>query len=255
MVGALRAAGCVFAEDEASILVEAASGPDTLAGMVRRRAAGTPLEYIVGWVEFAGLRVGVREGVFVPRRRSELMVREAVTFLRGRPRPVVVDLCCGCGAIGMAIGASTPDVQLHAADLDPTAVQCAERNLAATGGRAYQGDLFDALQPDLRGRVDVLACNAPYVPTAAIALMPPEARDHEPALALDGGSDGTDVLRRVIAGAPDWLAADGMLSVEVGESQIAVVTAALESAGLVPAIVEDDEVGGMVALGRRPRAA
>jgi release factor glutamine methyltransferase len=101
--------------------------------------------------------------------------------------------------------------------------------------------------------VDVVAGNAPYVPTDAIALMPPEARDHEPTVALDGGSDGTDVLRRLIGRAADWLAPDGIVVVELGESQIPRITDALAAAGLQPAIVADDDTGGLAAIGRAPR--
>jgi release factor glutamine methyltransferase len=255
VVAALRAAGCVFAEEEAAILVAAAGG-DELAEFVRRRAAGMPLEHLVGWVEFAGLRVAVDEGVFVPRRRSELLVRAAVEHLRrgrsGGSGPVVVDLCCGCGAIGLAIAHSGPGVRLHAADIDPNAVRCAARNLAAVGGTAYRGDLFAPLPQVLHGRVDVLVGNAPYVPSAAIALMPPEARDHESAVALDGGADGTDILRRIIGEAPAWLAVGGVLLVEIGRSQVERITTAVRDAGLVPQVVADDDLGGLIAVGRRP---
>lgn len=259
LVARLRAAGCVFAEDEAAILVGAATSSVELADMLRRRVGGFPLEHVVGWVEFAGRRIHVDEGVFVPRRRSELLVREAVAHLAAPERSgrsgagpaVVADLCCGCGAIGVAIAAAVPGVDVVATDLDPVAVRCAVRNLTAVGGTAVVGDLFEPLPPALRGRVDVLVANAPYVPTDAIVLMPPEARDHEPTVALDGGADGTDILRRVIAGAPDWLAPDGMVLVEVGRSQIGVVVDALDRKGLTPRIIADDDLGGIVATGRR----
>jgi len=267
VVARLRAAGCVFAEDEAAVLVEAATSPDRLDRMLLQREGGIPLEHVVGWVEFAGRRIDVDAGVFVPRRRSELLVREAVAHLaRSDPaaqaadarRPagpgsaaVVVDLCCGCGAIGAAIAAAVPGIELIAADLDAAAIRCAARNLAFAGGTVVQGDLFATLPVRLRGRVDVLVANAPYVPTGAIALMPPEAREHEPAVALDGGPDGTDVIRRVVAGAPDWLAPDGLVLVEVGESQIPTVVGAFVSAGLKPEIVADEDLGGMVAAGRQ----
>ena len=250
MVDALRAAGCVFAEDEARLLLVAAADADELAAMVRARVEGRPLEYIVGWVEFGGLRIAVDEGVFVPRRRSELLAREAISHLIGRTAPVVVDLCCGCGAIGAAIAAAVTGIRLYAADIDPAAVRCAWRNLDPAGGAVYEGDLFDPLPEALRGVVDVLVVNAPYVPTEAIALMPPEARDHEPGVALDGGPDGTAILRRVIAGAPGWLAADGMVLIELGVSQIPLISRAFEDAGLAPSIVDDDELGATVALGR-----
>ncbi len=262
LVARLRAAGCVFAEDEAAVLVEAATSPAELAQMLQRRVAGHPLEHVVGWVEFAGRRVVVDEGVFVPRRRSELLVREAVAHLARAARPartvpptrrapVVVDLCCGCGAIGMAIATAVPGIDLLAADLDPVAVRCAARNVAAVGGTAVQGDLFEALPVRLRGRVDVLVANAPYVPTGAIALMPPEARDHEPVAALDGGPDGTDILCRVIAGAPPWLAPGGLVLVEVGRTQRRTIVRELNRNRLHPRIVVDDDLGGMVATGRR----
>lgn len=262
LVARLRAAGCVFAEDEAAVLVEAATSPAELAQMLQRRVAGHPLEHVVGWVEFAGRRVVVDERVFVPRRRSELLVREAVAHLARAARPartvpptrrapVVVDLCCGCGAIGMAIATAVPGIDLLAADLDPVAVRCAARNVAAVGGTAVQGDLFEALPVRLRGRVDVLVANAPYVPTGAIALMPPEARDHEPVAALDGGPDGTDILCRVIAGAPPWLAPGGLVLVEVGRTQRRTIVRELNRNRLHPRIVVDDDLGGMVATGRR----
>ena len=113
------------------------------------------------------------------------------------------------------------DVELHAADLDPAAVRCARRNVAAAGGRVYQGDLYAPLPKQLRGRVDVLVANAPYVPADAVALMPPEARLYEARVALDGGVDGLDVLRRVAAGAAEWLAPGGRLLVETSEAQAA----------------------------------
>lgn len=252
VIDALRAAGCVFAEEEAAILTEAADDPTSLARMLRRRVAGEPLEYIVGWVEFAGRRVGIDSGVFVPRRRSRLLVREALTALRGRADPAVVDLCCGCGAIGLAVASAAPGVRLYAADVDPAAVRCAERNLAAVDGRVFLGDLFDALPRGLRGRVDVLIANAPYVPTAAIPLMPPEAREHESAVALDGGVDGADVLRRVIAGAPGWLRDGGVLLVELGASQILAITAAFIASGLASQIVRDEDLSALAALGSKP---
>jgi release factor glutamine methyltransferase len=254
VVATLRAAGCVFAEEEATILTEAAAGPDELAAMVRKRVEGRPLEHIVGWVEFGGRRIAVQEGVFVPRRRSELLVREVVSFLRGRTGLVVVDLCCGCGAIGVAIAGTVPGVEVYSVDIDPVAVRCAARNLAPCGGRALQGDLFTPWPPALRGRVDVLVGNAPYVPSGAIALMPPEARDHEPAVALDGGPDGTDILRRIIAGAPEWLAPGGMVLVELGQSQIPRITEALADARLPSTVVADEESGGIVARALRTEA-
>src|SRR5207237_4143986 len=130
-------------------------------------------------------------GVFVPRRRTELLVAQALSLTPSAA--VVVDMCCGSGAVGAAMLAVRPDIELHAADVDTAAVSCARRNIGA-GGEVYVGDLFDALPRALRGRVDVVVANVPYVPTDEIALMPPEARVYEPRVALDGGDDGLDLF-------------------------------------------------------------
>ena len=121
--------------------------------------------------------------------------------------------------MGAALAAALDRVELYAVDIDPAAVRCARRNVAAAGGQVYEGDLYEPLPATLRGRVDVLVANAPYVPTEAVGLLPPEARIHEPRVALDGGADGLDVLRRVAAAAPLWLAPGGHLLVETSERQ------------------------------------
>ncbi len=249
VVAALRAAGCVFAEDEARLLLDAAASPADLAALVARRAAGEPLEHVLGWAEFCGLRVAVGPGVFVPRRRTELLVHLAAPLLR--PGAVVVELCCGAAGVAAALGTAVPGLVLHAVDVDPAAVRCARRNLAAFGGTAHEGDLDAPLPAALRGRVDVVVANAPYVPTASLALMPPEARDHEPAPALDGGVDGLDVQRRVAAVAPRWLAPGGSLLVETSERQAPSTAAALAAAGLVPRVERDDERDGTAVVGAR----
>jgi release factor glutamine methyltransferase len=252
VVSRLRAAGCVFAEDEAALLVAAAGGgPDPsaeLERMVADRVAGLPLEVIVGWAEFCGLRVAVAPGVFVPRRRSELLARVAVAL--SGPSSVVLDLCCGSGALGAAVLAAVPDADVYAAEIDPVAVACARRNLAPD--RVFEGDLYDALPPRLRGRVHVLVCNAPYVPTDAIGLMPPEARLHEPAAALDGGPDGLALQARVAAGAPEWLAPGGRLLIETSVRQAVGTAALVTDAGLLARVTHDEEVGGTVVTGSRP---
>jgi release factor glutamine methyltransferase len=240
VVEQLRAAGCVFAEDEAELLV--ADGRDVDA-LVTRRVAGEPLEQVLGWVGFCGLRVLLDPGVFVPRQRTALLVEEAVR-LGGR---VVVDLCCGAGAVGLAVAAGLGRAELVAADVDPAAVACARRN----GVDAVLGDLYDPLPADLRGRVDLLCVNAPYVPTDAIADMPPEARDHEPAIALDGGDDGLDLHRRVAAGAHAWLAPGGSLLLETSRVQAAGTRAAVAAGGLRARVVTDDDRGAVVVVGTR----
>ena len=250
VVRRLRAAGCVFAEDEARLLLKEAGTTAELDALVHRRVAGEPLAHVLGWAEFCGLRIAVGPGVFVPRRRTELLVEEAVAL--ARPGAVVVDLCCGSGALGVAVTTAVRGVELHAADVDPAAVACARGNVAPVGGQAYDGDLFAALPSALRGRVDLLLANVPYVPSEAIALMPPEARLHEARVALDGGADGLEVARRVIAEAPQWLAPGGSLLFETGEDQAPFALAAVSAAGLRARVVTDDDRGATVVVGGQP---
>ena len=250
IVDRLRSAGCVFAEDEAEVLRAAAGSPEELDAMVSQRVAGLPLEQVVGWAGFHGLRILVDPGVFVPRRRSEFLVDTAIALSAATPG-VVVDLCCGTGALGLATAAALPGAELHAADLDPVAAACARRNVEPAGGHVYQGDLFAPLPEGLRGRIDILICNAPYVPTGKIAFMPPEARDHEARIALDGGGDGLAVLRRVSAETRGWLVPGGFLIVETSERQAPSMAAAMTAAGLAPQVHGDDETGATVVTGTR----
>ena len=252
LVARLRAAGCVFAEEEARLLREAAHDGAELEALAARRSGGEPLETVVGWAEFCGLRIVVEPGVFVPRRRSELVAREAAAqAAAAAPGAVVVDLCCGSGAIGAAVASAVPGIELHATDIDPASVAVARRNIARFGGHAHAGDLFSALPAGLRGRVAVIAANAPYVPSGEIAFMPPEARDYEPLAALDGGADGTDLQRRVAAGAGEWLAPGGTLLIETSRRQSRTTSALLAAAGFDARIVRDAEIDGTVAIGHR----
>jgi release factor glutamine methyltransferase len=253
IVGKLRAAGCVFAEEEARLLAEAAQTPRQLERMVERRASGLPLEHILGWAEFCGLRIAVETGVFVPRRRTEFLVWQAARLLEQsggvRPAPVVVDLCCGSGAVGAALASLAGPLELHASDVDPAAVACARRNILPLGGEVHEGDLFEPLPARLRGAVRVLAVNAPYVPSAAIGTMPPEARLHEPRGCLDGGADGLDVQRRVATAAPQWLAPDGHLLIETSKGQAPGTAELFLHNGLTARVFSSRELDATVVVG------
>ena len=257
IVSRLRAAGCVFAEDEAQLLISAARTPAELDAMVAQRAAGLPLEHVVGWAEFCGLRIAVDPRVFVPRRRTEFLVGHAIALARQASAAcaeaaVVVDLCCGSGAAGAAVAAALGErIELHAADIDPAAVRCARRNLAASV-QVHEGDLYDPLPAALRDRVDVLIANVPYVPTGEVGLLPPEARIHEQRVALDGGADGLDVLRRVTAAAPLWLAPGGHLLAETSEQQAPQAAGILARGGLIPRVASSSEMNATVVIGTRP---
>jgi len=250
IVTKLREAGCVFAEDEARLLITSARTLTDLSSMVEQRTTGLPLEHIIGWAEFCGLRIAVDQGVFVPRHRTAFLVSQAAALIQSGA--VVLDLCCGSGAVGAVLASYLERIELYATDIDPTAVQCALRNITTAGGRVYQGDLYEPLPRKLRGRVNVLVANAPYVPTKAIELLPPEARVHEPRLALDGGADGLDVQRRVVAAAPLWLAPGGHLLVETSERQAPQTVSIFTQHGLIPQVTSSDELDATVVIGTKP---
>lgn len=238
VVAALRDAGCVFAEEEAELILATAVGGTEIERMVAQRVEGLPLEIVLGWAELGGIRFSVVPGVFVPRRRTEFLVELARSLNPG----VVLDLCCGSGAVGEAIGAA----ELHAVDIDPVAVECARRNVQGT---VYEGDLFEPLPSSLRGRVSVLTLIAPYVPRDEIELLPREARLHEPRFTLDGGADGLDLVRRVAAEAAEWLAPGGTLLTEVSERQAPAVAALFATHGLAARVHHDEERWATVVRG------
>jgi len=149
------------------------------------------------------------------------------------------------------VTAALDRAELYAVDIDPAAVRCARRNLTASGGRVYEGDLYQPLPSSLRGRVVILLANVPYVPTDAVRTLPPEARLHEARLALDGGPDGLDVLRRVAAAAPFWLAPGGHLLIETSERQAQGAAEAFALAGLTTRVVSSADLNATVVIGTR----
>ncbi|MCL2423191.1 MAG: putative protein N(5)-glutamine methyltransferase [Micrococcales bacterium] len=243
LVATLRAAGCVFAEEEAALLRSHAG--DQLGAWTARRTAGEPLEQIVGWAAFRGLRLVVAPGVFVPRARTGAVVDAAAAVLR--PGDLVVDLCCGTGALGAALVAAVPGVVVHATDIDPVAVACARTNLGPAGV-VHCGDLDEPLPSALRGQVAAVVANAPYVPTDQLATMPVEARVHERRTALDGGTDGLDVVRRVLAAARGWLRPGGTVVVETSPAQASALTRTCTSHGLTPRVVVDPSCDATVVV-------
>lgn len=272
VVTTLRRAGSVFADEEAELLIASAASPIQLSQWISRRVEGYPLEHIMGWAEFRGLRLKVDPGVFVPRRRTGLLVELAAKLatpdtlvtdagLTDSALPgalvsdtvesatVVVDLCCGSGAVAAALAAELPDAKIFASDVDPVSVGCARRNLPAS--HVFEGDLYSALPDWLEGNVNILVANAPYVPTEAIGMMPPEARLFENPLALDGGPDGLDVQRRVIAGAWHWLAPGGHLVVETSERQVLLTAQLFAEEGFAARIMRSEQLGATAVVGTR----
>lgn len=246
----LREAGCVFAEEEASLLGQAAATAAELGTLLARRLDGEPLEYILGWAGFCGLRVGVAPGVFVPRRRTGFLVERAVARVAGAEHPLVVDLCCGSGAIALSLSHLLGGIEVFATDIDPVAVRCARDNLGQRG-RVFEGDLYYPLPARLRGRVDLVTANAPYVPTWNIATMPREARLHEARATLDGGSDGLDLQRRIADEASAWLRVGGHLLLETSDRQAGRTAGILARAGLEPVVESSAEFDATVVTGTR----
>lgn len=283
----LRAAGCVFAEDEARILLEAAEAAHisptaqaadaadsahhvgwhaTLRALVDRRVAGEPLEHIVGWVDFAGLRLHVAPGVFVPRQRtamlaarSVLAVSEAVkagvmhdadstagtmhdadstpgpqdntTAARGAGAGIrFLEAFCGVGPVATAVARAVPEVWVHLGDHDTAALDCAQTNVGPEG-TCHLLDGLSGLPEELRGRCDVIAAVPPYVPEHASEFLPREALEGEAPSSLFGGSDGLDHARRLIDEAPRWLRETGVLLIELGREQALVAAEFAATAG------------------------
>lgn len=250
IINMLRTSGCVFAEDEARLLIFEARTLEELKKMVEIRSGGMPLEYVIGYTEFCGLRIEIDPDVFVPRRRSEFLVHQAefLTCIGD----IVVDLCCGSGAVGASLAATLERVDLYSVDIDPAAVRCAGRNIATYRGRVFEGDLYTALPPSLKGSVNIVVANTPYVPTNAIKLLPREARLYEPKIALDGGIEGLDLQRRVAKEAPLWLAPGGHLLVETSERQASQTVEIFCSNGLITKVARDYELDATVVIGTNP---
>ncbi|MFD0048242.1 putative protein N(5)-glutamine methyltransferase [Actinomycetes bacterium NPDC127524] len=246
----LRHAGCVFAEDEARLLVSEAQSMESLTAMADRRATGVPLEYVLGWADFCGIRIAVEPGVFIPRRRTEFLVKQAASI--GMPGAVVADICCGTGAVGAALDKALGGIELYAADIDPLSVQCARRNLASIAALVLEGDLCKPLPSVLRGRVDILVANAPYVPTRAIRLLPRESRNHESKAALNGGIDGLDFHRRIASEACQWLAPHGHVIVETSRKQACQTFEIFAQHGLITRSVHDSELNAAAVIGTKP---
>ncbi len=220
---------------------------DAFEALVARRAAREPLQHLTGAVTFRYVELSVGPGVFVPRPETELLAGWAVDRARELAdrghRPRVVDLCTGSGAIAKAISAEVPDAVVHAVELDPAAHAWAERNLAGTGIELTLGDMADAL-PELDGTVDVVTCNPPYIPLEAWETVAPEARDHDPHLALFSGEDGLDALRVLEARARALLRAGGVVGAEHADLQGEAAPAVFAASGRWREVTDHRDLAG-----------
>jgi release factor glutamine methyltransferase len=242
VVERLRAAGCVAAEEEAHDLLETAPDPRTLEAWLSRRERGEPLAWITGGLEFCGRWLHVAPGVYVPRIQSEELARRASRLLSDHARSA--DLCTGAGAIAAHIRAEVPTTSVIAVDVDPRAVACATSN----GIHALVGDLDLPLHTDRA--FDLVTAVPPYVPTGDLRLLPADVQRYEPRAALDGGADGLDVARRVLAAAGRLLRPGGWLLVELGGTQDAALAPDLALSGfgdVEPWRDDDGELRGLAA--------
>jgi release factor glutamine methyltransferase len=233
----LSGAGFIAAEEEADdLLARAAGDAELLDSLVGRRLVGEPLAWITGCVSFCGLGIRVHPHVYVPRWQSEPLARRAVERLP--TGGVAIDLCTGTGAIAKTVMTDRPGARVVASDLDERAVACATTN----GVEAYCGDLFAPLPRTLEGHVDVVVGVVPYVPTPGLPLLQRDTFTFESPLAYDGGSDGTDILRRVLTDSPRFLRRGGALLLELGGEQADLLGADLARLGYVDVsvLVDDD---------------
>lgn len=261
VVARLEQAGVVSARAEARWLLDEVVGatawrkdPVSLAAaarletLVQRRAAGEPLQYVVGYAPFGSLRLEVGPGVLVPRPETEILADEARRrLLEWRGGATVVDLCTGSGAIAAfladAFASGHPKATIIATEHSAAAAAWARRNLAGSSVDVREGDLYEALSPDLVASVSMIVANPPYLPDALAPQLPADVRDHEPAMALYGGPDGLGIIRRILAGALTWLAPGGWLLCEIAEDQGDRARALAVAVGLQGARIAPDLTG------------
>jgi len=238
----LAVAGCVSPREEARELRDSAPDEAALEEMVRRREDGEPLAWITGTASFGRRRMRVDPGVYVPRPQSEELAVRASGLLPERGR--ALDLCTGSGAIALLMSDAKPSAIVVGADVDPRCVACARSN----GVRAVRCDLGSTFRASA---FDVVTAVAPYVPTPELRLLPSDVTRFEPSLALDGGADGLDVVRRVVVSAARLLRPGGWMLVEIGGAQDERLRPALEDSGFPTAETWTDDAGDLRGLAAR----
>lgn len=224
-------------------LLDAVTGPDqqTYAALVERRAAREPLQHLTGSAAFRHLDLAVGPGVFCPRPETELLAGWVIDV--AAPGSVVVDLGTGSGAIAASVAQEVPDAQVHAVELDPAAHAWATRNLAGSGVDLRLGDMAEAF-PELDGGVDVVVCNPPYIPLTAYDGVTPEARDHDPALALWSGDDGLDAMRVLERVASRLLRRSGFVVAEHADVQGPGAVGVFTATGRWREVRDHDDLAG-----------
>jgi release factor glutamine methyltransferase len=210
-----------------------------------RRLRGEPVSRILGEKDFYGLSFTLNEATLVPRPETELLVMRALTLLDGRPRRRLLDLGTGTGCVALAILSASPSTTAVAVDLSARALEAvaanAERHGVARRLEARVGSWFEPLKP--REKFDVIVSNPPYIVAEVIPTLAEEVKGHDPLLALDGGTDGLDAYREIVAGAPRWLKPGGALVVEIGHDQAEAVRRLFRDSGFIDVVVEKDLAG------------
>lgn len=220
----------VIENSETSLVLDEEQAGRALA-LAARRCAGEPLQYVLGSATFRYLELAVGPGTLIPRPETEVVVERAL--LRAPGGGTLVDVGTGSGAIALAAKQERADLSVFATELDPDALVWARanRDALALEVELLQGDLLSVLPPYLRRRVDVVVANLPYVATSDASSLPRDVVEHEPHLALFAGERGLDVIARLVAAAPEWLARDGWLIVEIGFDQAAAARDLMAAAG------------------------
>lgn len=221
---------------------------EAIGQLVRRRAKRIPLQHLLGWAVMGAVTLEVGPGVFVPRPETEMLLEWGVAFLAGRENPVVVDLCTGTGALALAVAAERPDAEVHAVEIDSTALAWARRNMASSRIKLHAGDVTDPdLLTELDARVDLVLCNPPYVPVGTV--VPPEVGEHDPFKAVFAGSDGLAVIRHVVNLSARLLKPGGAVAIEHDDTQRESVPGLLSTRKVLTSVADHDDLAG------RPRFA
>ena len=235
---------------------------DRFRELIRQRAGRRPTQYLLGRCEFMSLEFAVNEHVLIPRPETELLVEAACRHAAAMASPRVADVGAGCGCIGLALAHRATDARVFLTDISEPALRVARANAKALGVDAraafLHGDLFEPIEKrGLRAGLDMVASNPPYVAAGEFETLPPEVRDHEPRLALDGGPDGLDFYRRFVTQAPDFLKPSGFLLLEMPDGRANPIRSLVdESATLdVVEIIKDYGRVERVLVAQRPAVA